>query len=1040
MVTSTADDGSTGTLRWAVNQSNANNGSSIITFQIPDSFKGPFGLYEIRLGSKLSITRDSVTIDATTQMEYTSTPVIAIVGASNTFDGIEVNNASSFACFGLRIDGFDDGIYLVGVSESGHRIGEINKGNLISNNNRHGISFTHPNHSHTSIIGNRIQFNGVYGMHINKFSNSQIKNNTITHNGNNGIYAINIDNSHIKDNSISENNGYGIFVETISGNTFMEENDFESNQYSGLVIDETSYGFYIRNNIFRGNGNYGIYTREPCNFFQIENCLIQNNNNEGIYFRKSCSQFLIKENSINNNSRGINWGESCTSFQLRKNKIFCNNNGSFSIVQSISVPIINSANCNGISGITLPHAVVDLFIADSCFINEPNAEHYEGTVTADASGNFTYAGTIRTGKWSAIATDTVSLLSSTLSTSVQVTCSGSVPASPTNFNAGMVNSSIQLAWTDVSSNEETFYIFRRQVGHPLFQRIASTTANATSYQDATALDSANIYQYKVIAVNGAGESSSSEIIQIQYLPNGGGPTCSDGIQNGDETGIDCGGSCIPCGNGVTSPDWAFTATNSSHTILLQSAATPTVDGTPISIGDYVGVFYDSAGYQACGGMAVWTGSNSIIAAFGNDDQTPNPDGFEDNETFRWRVWLKETQEELPASATYESLSGAFTHQAQFSNNGISGLASLAAYRSYDLSIEAGWNLISLPIAPTPPQVDSILAPVNSEVVIMKNAVGGTYWPQYGINSISDWDYQEGYIIKMTNPVTVSVAGSTLSPADHPLHLSSGWNLIPYLRQTSMTTAVALGSLSQINLIKDITGKIYWPAFGVNDLDSLHPGEAYWANLFDADTLTYPSNNVMGRGQRVDEPRPALQHYPETPATPGSLVLGIPESVASQWWQPGDEVAAFDSELRCVGAVVYTGGALAWTLREDVAETATKEGLTIGEAFTLRSWSATLQQEQEVLVTRWDHAKGGTYETHGIQIAEELQAVQVSDFHALLFPNPSSRAVTLGFTLPGEGTVSGTVVNAKGQIVHTWPETTHTAGYHRWELTDGTLAP
>ena len=24
------------------------------------------------------------------------------------------------------------------------------------------------------------------------------------------------------------------------------------------------------------------------------------------------------------------------------------------------------------------------------------------------------------------------------------------------------------------------------------------------------------------------------------------PTCTDGIQNGDETGVDCGGSCTPC--------------------------------------------------------------------------------------------------------------------------------------------------------------------------------------------------------------------------------------------------------------------------------------------------------------------------------------------------------------------------------------------------------------------------------------------------------------------------------------------------------------
>ncbi|CAL2081847.1 M43 family zinc metalloprotease [Tenacibaculum sp. 190524A02b] len=31
----------------------------------------------------------------------------------------------------------------------------------------------------------------------------------------------------------------------------------------------------------------------------------------------------------------------------------------------------------------------------------------------------------------------------------------------------------------------------------------------------------------------------------------GGPTCNDGIQNGDETGVDCGGSCEPCDTTVT---------------------------------------------------------------------------------------------------------------------------------------------------------------------------------------------------------------------------------------------------------------------------------------------------------------------------------------------------------------------------------------------------------------------------------------------------------------------------------------------------------
>lgn len=36
---------------------------------------------------------------------------------------------------------------------------------------------------------------------------------------------------------------------------------------------------------------------------------------------------------------------------------------------------------------------------------------------------------------------------------------------------------------------------------------------------------------------------------------GGTPNCSDGIQNGDETGIDCGGSCTACGGSSIVGSW-----------------------------------------------------------------------------------------------------------------------------------------------------------------------------------------------------------------------------------------------------------------------------------------------------------------------------------------------------------------------------------------------------------------------------------------------------------------------------------------------------
>ena len=55
-----------------------------------------------------------------------------------------------------------------------------------------------------------------------------------------------------------------------------------------------------------------------------------------------------------------------------------------------------------------------------------------------------------------------------------------------------------------------------------------------------------------------GSFGSAETTNFCFGGGGGGPTCTDGIQNGDETGIDCGGSvCAPCNTGCTDTDINF---------------------------------------------------------------------------------------------------------------------------------------------------------------------------------------------------------------------------------------------------------------------------------------------------------------------------------------------------------------------------------------------------------------------------------------------------------------------------------------------------
>ncbi len=63
------------------------------------------------------------------------------------------------------------------------------------------------------------------------------------------------------------------------------------------------------------------------------------------------------------------------------------------------------------------------------------------------------------------------------------------------------------------------------------------------------------------------------------------PTCSDGVQNGTETGIDCGGSCPPCGTGCTTNNLTLTITFDNYPeetswTLKNSSGTTVASGGP----------------------------------------------------------------------------------------------------------------------------------------------------------------------------------------------------------------------------------------------------------------------------------------------------------------------------------------------------------------------------------------------------------------------------------------------------------------------------
>ncbi len=93
-------------------------------------------------------------------------------------------------------------------------------------------------------------------------------------------------------------------------------------------------------------------------------------------------------------------------------------------------------------------------------------------------------------------------------------------------------------------------------------------------------------------------------------------------------------------------------TGNNMTVVVQTSINPTIDGSPIQVGDEIGVF-TPAGLLV--GASVWTGSNIAITVWGNDKETdPVIDGIKPDETLHFRMWDEFDDKEYVTIVSYTS--------------------------------------------------------------------------------------------------------------------------------------------------------------------------------------------------------------------------------------------------------------------------------------------------------------------------------------------------------------------------------------------------
>ncbi|MCO5252176.1 MAG: hypothetical protein M9949_12275 [Candidatus Kapabacteria bacterium] len=159
-------------------------------------------------------------------------------------------------------------------------------------------------------------------------------------------------------------------------------------------------------------------------------------------------------------------------------------------------------------------------------------------------------------------------------------------------------------------------------------------------------------------------------------------------------------------------------------------------------------------------------------------------------------------------------------------------------------LNLGWNLISTYVEPEFAALEDIYSEIEGSTVIVKNNSGQIYYPEFDINDIGDWDVKQGYQVYMSSAETLTISGEKVAPETTEITLTTGWNMLAYLRDNAMDIEIALASLvadDKLVIAKDNMGNVFYPAFDINMIGDMLPGQGYQIYLISGATLTYPEN-------------------------------------------------------------------------------------------------------------------------------------------------------------------------------------------------------
>lgn len=171
-----------------------------------------------------------------------------------------------------------------------------------------------------------------------------------------------------------------------------------------------------------------------------------------------------------------------------------------------------------------------------------------------------------------------------------------------------------------------------------------------------------------------------------------------------------------------------------------------------------------------------------------------------------------------------------TLQVTVSANAMTPITVVFGELPLEISLTAGWNLISLNQVPSSYAVADVFDGVTGLIQVKSEALSHMPSMAAYFNTLEDLAVNGGYWVNLSSPATLTVSGAQVDASATPISLKAGWNLVAYLPAAAKPTATALASIS--SYLQEVNHLGASPT-------NMEPGKGYWIKVSQACTLTYP---------------------------------------------------------------------------------------------------------------------------------------------------------------------------------------------------------